>query len=406
MSENIAPWVGFFTVAGLILLAALTFFVDDEGKIQLQKQVGVEYTIRFRNAGGLLKGAQVYRDGVKVGKVIDVDVYDGTMPTARIEMLPKRFIYSNDVIQLQVSSIISSGQDIHLSTSAAGLGTPYPPGKELLSASAVSITGAVGSISGFFDDAQILIRTVQSDYDSQFKPTLVNLRESSDQLVKGDGTLHQLLYEKEFHDEALKLVRDDLRPAAGAIRETFVDVRDNDGTLHRLIYEPELYNTIIKLTEDMQAPLKQIDEAFAEVKKFTRGINEGDGVISRLISDPIWVTQINDTLVDMRKASEVLRVVFVKINEGDGVLTKLLNDEKIGQGIDNAFAALDSVSNDMKKITSRMVEGEGTLGKLLAKSEFYEEMSNLLGEVRGAVEDSREFVPVTSALSVLFGTAR
>ena len=406
MSENIAPWVGFFTVAGLILLAALTFFVDDEGKIQIQKQVGVEYTIQFRNAGGLSKGAQVYRDGVKVGKVIDVDVYDGKMPSARIEMLPKRYIYDNDVIQLQVSSIISSGQDIHLETNVAGLGKPYPPGKELLSASAVSLTGAVNSVSSFFDDAQTLIKTIQSDYDSEFKPTLVNLRESSDQLVKGDGTLHQLLYEKEFHEEALKLVRDDLRPAAGAIRETFVDVRDKDGSLHRLIYEPELYNSLIKLTEDMRAPMKQIDEAFVEVKKFTRGLNEGDGVVSKLVYDPGWVKQINDTLVDMRKAGEILRVVFEKINEGDGVLTKLLNDEKIGEGIDDALAALDSVSNDMKKITGRMVEGEGTLGKLLAKSEFYEEMSNLLGEVRGAVEDSREFVPVSSALSVLFGTAR
>ena len=406
MSERAAPWVGFFTIAGLILLAALTFFVDDEGKIQFQKKIGDVYTIRFNNAGGLSKGAQVYRDGVKVGNVLDVSVNDGRMPRAKIEMLPDRHIYDNDNIQLRVSSIISSGQDIHIETSRERLGRMRLPGDEIDCAAAVSLSGAINSVSGFFDDAHLIMKTLREDYASEFKPTLVNLRESSEQLVSGEGTLHQLLYSGEFHDEALRLVKDDLRPAASTIRDTFVDIREKDGSLHRLIYDTQLHANFNKMLEDARSPLKQMDEAFVEMRKFSRGLNEGDGVVSKLVYDPNWVKEINDTLVDMRKAGEILRVVFEKINKGDGVLTKLLNDETIGQGIDKALASLDSVSEDLRKITGRMVDGEGTLGKLLAKSEFYEEMSNLLGEVRGAVEDSREFVPVSSALSVLFGTAR
>jgi phospholipid/cholesterol/gamma-HCH transport system substrate-binding protein len=74
---------------------------------------------------------------------------------------------------------------------------------------------------------------------------------------------------------------------------------------------------------------------------------------------------------------------------------------------DDPFAAIASLVeenrenvrntiNNIQQITAKINSGQGTLGKLLNESKVHDNANDLVGDLREAVEDTREQAPITS----------
>ncbi len=163
--------------------------------------------------------------------------------------------------------------------------------------------------------------------------------------------------------------------------------------------------------------IENISQVSGDLAVITKDLRAGKGTMGRLLKD--------DSLY------ESMNAISTRLNEGKGTLGKLLQD-------DSVYANLDQISSDLRTISSRLAGGKGTMGRLLSdddqlykdlsatvaslkqisgqieKSEgslgllvnddrLYEEATQVMGEIRAAVDDFRETAPVITFSSILFG---
>lgn len=136
--------------------------------------------------------------------------------------------------------------------------------------------------------------------------------------------------------------------------------------------------------------LANLEGTMANLREITDRLQRGEGTIGRLLTQ-------DDIYNEVRKISSNLGDVAERINRGEGSLGKLLSkDDTLYRDLSDTVAALKDVAQTLSK-------GEGTLGKLAKDESMYNQVNELLGEARAAIDDLRETTPVVSFSSIFFG---
>lgn len=136
--------------------------------------------------------------------------------------------------------------------------------------------------------------------------------------------------------------------------------------------------------------LRNLEDSMANVKDITDRLKNGEGTIGRLLTED----EIYDNL---RVVSTNLAEVSDRLAKGEGTMGKLLSkDDQLYNDLSNTVASLRDVAGTMSN-------GEGTIGKLMKDDQVYNQINDLLGEVRAAVDDLRETTPIVSFSSIFFG---
>jgi len=99
----------------------------------------------------------------------------------------------------------------------------------------------------------------------------------------------------------------------------------------------------------------------------------------------------------IQAAAQAAATVRVALDEGEGLLGALVSEEN-----ELYVDFRDTVAN-VKHISGDIREQRGTVGKLIGDDTLYLEASQVVHEVRAAVDDFRETTPVTTFTSILFG---
>ncbi len=98
--------------------------------------------------------------------------------------------------------------------------------------------------------------------------------------------------------------------------------------------------------EDLMISLKSSVDNVAiitsEVAKFSSKLNNGNGALSKLISDETFANSLKATLTNLEKSSDEFARFTVKINNGKGALSKIINDEKFGAKLDSSMTNLQA----------------------------------------------------------------
>ncbi|AKJ64010.1 MlaD family protein [Kiritimatiella glycovorans] len=155
------------------------------------------------------------------------------------------------------------------------------------------------------------------------------------------------------------------------------DLREGKGTMGRLIREDTLY--------------RDLEMILADLREVSGRLRSGRGTIGKLLSE-------DDTLYrDLSEAASSLKNVAARLESGEGTLGRLIHDDG------EVYRNLDETSASLKRIAAGLERGEGTLGKLIRDEGLYNEVDQLIEELRAAVDDAREATPVTTFSSVVFG---
>jgi len=105
--------------------------------------------------------------------------------------------------------------------------------------------------------------------------------------------------------------------------------------------------------EDLMKSVKtSVDNAgiiTAQLAQFTYKMNNGEGALSRLMSDKEFANSLQNTLVNLEASTNEFSKFTNSMNHGKGILPKLVNDERLGAKLDSTMSNLESGSKGLSE---------------------------------------------------------
>jgi phospholipid/cholesterol/gamma-HCH transport system substrate-binding protein len=105
--------------------------------------------------------------------------------------------------------------------------------------------------------------------------------------------------------------------------------------------------------EDLMKSVKtSVDNAgiiTAELAKFTANMNNGDGALSKLMSDKEFANSLKNTLTNLEVSSKEFSRFTTSMNNGNGMLSKLVNDERMGIKLDSTMTNLQTGTKNLNE---------------------------------------------------------
>ena len=284
--------VGLFFLLGLALVW-VTFQTLNGGKIF--KDPGYTLIAGFESLKELKKGDEVRMAGVVIGAVEETRLAGSRRAEAVLRIDPKVEIKSDATASIVMAVLIGTNYiGIDLGTPSAAALRDGAEIKTNVTPDINSIMTDIGALGKKLDGALSSISTavngdgtkpglfqkidkIVGDNGENVTATMANIRQVSDKLNKGEGTLGKLINDPKLHDDLVATVADIKGTAAEA--KTFVasaqaivdQVKAGKGTLGALVYDETTGNEI-------KASVKNIRDVSDKLAR-------GEGTLGKLIND-------------------------------------------------------------------------------------------------------------------------
>ena len=122
--------------------------------------------------------------------------------------------------------------------------------------------------------------------------------------------------------------------SAGTITNS--PVKNNDEIISKSAIEISDVMSSLKASVDNAAIITD------QIAQLSYKMNNGDGALSKLISDQKFASSLKGTLVNLETSSREFAVFTHKMNDGKGALSKLVSDEKFGEKLDSTISNLQA----------------------------------------------------------------
>lgn len=332
--------VGAFVAMALALAGVVIFLIGKETRL-FERQV--TYHAYFENVEGLSDESPVWLGGKEVGRVDGVH-FPSKPGEKRLEVRLKLSAQHAERVRTDSVARLASLGVLGDKAVDISVGSPdaprLEPGGEIPSTAGGDLSSLMRGAAQVMEDSVAVSRTVRKAVEAYADPQVAedvaasvrSLRVLLEEVEKGEGVLHALIYDKQAGQQVRVLMADASRmarrmDAAVADVEALLDeVRHGKGTAHALIYGPEGAKALSEL---------------------------GDAA-----------GQLAGLLEDARKNPQSAVGQLVYGDAGD------------------MLANLGSAAADIKQITSMVARGEGSLGGLIKDPTVYEDLREVVGNVR------------------------
>jgi phospholipid/cholesterol/gamma-HCH transport system substrate-binding protein len=336
--------VGIFVTAALVIGGILVFVIGNRSAMFASKN---QYDAVFESVDGLRAGSPVRIAGIDVGTVEEVGFGEGgnIRVTMEIREDASAFVREGSTASIGSKGLLGD----QLVDITVGEGERLPPGstiptsEESMLASFLGETGREaegvvqnvnraseglaetlgdpqvqqdmrnivhnlevltslaqeedGTVRRLFsdpqmaDDLQAALRGLRGS-SSELNRTLRGVRRIIQEVERGDGTAHELIY----GEEGVQMLSS-LALAAGEIATILRDVRTGDNNAHELLYGDEAGNLISNLTA-----------ASADLRAIVADVRAGRGTIGGLLVDPSIYEDVKRLVGDLER-NEILRAL-------------------------------------------------------------------------------------------------
>jgi phospholipid/cholesterol/gamma-HCH transport system substrate-binding protein len=139
-------------------------------------------------------------------------------------------------------------------------------------------------------------------------------------LVRGEGTVGQLLTNRELYDQ--------FTGTMARTNAVLARVQTSRGTVGRLLDDPQLYNEMVGLVSSMNTLVTQVNTSEGTVGKLLRD--------TTLYANLVGITQGGDSLMTM-------------LTQGDGLANKLLTDQTLYDQVNKLVTDLSAILADVRE---------------------------------------------------------
>lgn len=315
-------WLGFVFFVSLVLLGFGTLLVGD-----LADLFGHKYylKIHFERVQGLRRGDDVRVEGLLFGKVKEIALSpdSGVLVTARLNQ--KIALYSDAEILVESSSVLG-GTYIGIRRGTRG------PALDLEQTLTGKSQPGLEQVGKLVDENRENLRAL-----------ITNLKDMTQALKDGQGTVGKLLKTDELHKEAV----DTIKQARETITETKGEIKKLGDNLNKLVEK----------------------------------VDKGEGPMAHLLNDKKMTQTLERTIENVEKTSANLKKITDKVESGEGTLGKLVSDKEMGEKLKRTIDNIELSSESIRKVTGKLESGEGSIGKLLQDDELYEKAKQTLDDL-------------------------
>lgn len=338
--RRLALRAGFFVALGLGMAGLVVFFIGQETRA-FERQV--MYRAYFANVQGLNDQSPVWIGGLKVGKVTGIffssDVKDPRLEV-RFQVAAR---YADRVRQDSVAQLSSLGVlgdkavDISLGTPTV---PPVEPGGALQSSAGGDLAGLLNSAGQVMENTIAISKSLRVAAEAYGDPELAR----------------------------------DLKLGIASLRALLQEVEKGDGVLHALIYDKQAGREVQALLASTSQAARRVDGAVGHLEALLREVRTGDGTAHALIYGDEGATALREL---GEAAGQLAGLIEDAKKSPNGAVHQLVYGDASGM-----FADLGSAAANLKTITSTVAKGDGTVGGLISDPTVYEDLREVLGNVK------------------------
>lgn len=390
--------LGLFVLVSLVVFLALVYFLGRQGRLFEPKY---ELTAEFTEVGGLTEGATVRLAGVQVGRVTKVRLPEAPGQKVRVTLaIARRFgdrIRADSKARIDTQGLLG---DKIVEITLGGKDTPpLKPGDVIAALDPLEVHRLVGEGAEILKNVTALSANLRAGVEAfnrtqmldDLSATLKATRQMAEQIQRGEGLFHQMIYDRDTGSALKGLVRG----GQSLVRIT-EEVERGKGWLHALIYEePQALrrlNEILAATQRLLGETERGESAAAlllsaesgraarhflqAMESLSRAVEkgrEGDNLLAALLFDP----QYKSVAEDLKNVARNFRELSERLSTGRGLLPLLLQDEGDGP-MGRAVTDFQTAVANLRTITDRLAAGEGTLGGLIEDPTVYENLAAFL----------------------------
>lgn len=292
--------LGLFVLLGIILLAYMSLRV---GQWEWFTR-GYEIKATFDSVSGLKKDVPVEIAGVEVGRVAKINLKDSKAEVT-MQISPDVFIPKGSTAVIQTKGVLGEKY--------IEIIPPQPAAAEKQAARGYIEPGGEITKTRSAADIDRLLRT---------------LGEVGEDIKRISGSLGKVIGGPEGErnlQEIMDNIRDMTRNLSAAVEENRGQLRetiDNFAAFSADLRELSAENRgrISDTLSNLSEASAQLERTMSAVERLANNVEEGKGVMGKLVSDEKAAEDIETTLASLRDISQ-------KINEGKGTLGKLVNDD-------------------------------------------------------------------------------
>ncbi len=347
MSVSTEKKVGFFFIAGLILLGVML----EMGEKWNPFVHNIPYKTYLAGMTGLKVGDSVRLAGVEVGTIKKIGL-EGDRVRIDFEVKPGTVIRSDSVATLRMTNLLG-GQFLGLSfgTSTAPL---LPEGSSVKSRDVANIDVIVDNVSDLTKDAKVFI---------------ADLNKNQNEIM---GKLSSILDEN----------RGSIKGTLTNINQITAKFDHGEGSMALLLNDRALYANASEMTSNL--------------KNISGRIERGEGSLGKLMSDDALYNNAKGAIAGLNDGAREFQQIVAKVNKGEGSLGKLVNDDAL-------YLEARDASKNVKEIAAKINNGEGTMGKLVNDDKLYMEATAALKKTEKAMDGLADSGPI-SVLGSIIGT--
>ncbi|GMU61376.1 MAG: hypothetical protein AMXMBFR34_31390 [Myxococcaceae bacterium] len=326
--KRIVVRAGLFVALGLGLAAIVVFLI---GKERMLFEKELTYRGAFENVDGLALDSPVRLGGLQVGRVTSISFADDLKDQRIIVRMEVSQRFSERIRADSVARVTGRGvlgdKAIDIS-----LGSPGKPviadGGEIPTGSSGDLSSLLKATGEMVDNAVNITRDLRSGVQTYAGPEVRDdvvaivkaTRSVLSEIESGKGALHALIYDRKTSDDLKALLARaadtaaKLDAAAEKVDGLLADVKNGQGSLHALIYDQKIAQSIVELGEAADEVSTLIHDA-----KTSR-----DGAVYQLVYG-----DARSVMGDLGRAAADVKAITQKVRAGEGSLGGLINDPTV-----------------------------------------------------------------------------
>jgi phospholipid/cholesterol/gamma-HCH transport system substrate-binding protein len=142
--------------------------------------------------------------------------------------------------------------------------------------------------------------------------------------------------------------------------------------------------------DDIMASLKtNVDNAAiisTQLAEFTYKMNNGNGLLSKVMDDNAFANSLETTLTNLRGSSEQFSKFAVMMNNNKGAMATLMTDEVLAKNIKQTVANLQTSSDEFVSFSAKMNSSKGALSRLVTDEKVGNTLDKTLINLQGATQ--------------------
>jgi phospholipid/cholesterol/gamma-HCH transport system substrate-binding protein len=164
---------------------------------------------------------------------------------------------------------------------------------------------------------------------------------------------------------------DDIKGSVSDVHQMLDAIVRGDGTIHRLFFDKTEADRIQDLIARADESSARLNSVLADVNEMAAQVREGPGIAHALIYDGELSAHAAGSLAELHEDLRAIR-------EGNGLAHALVYGDSSSQHV---MSNVNAMSDDLRAIVSGIREGKGTIGALLVDPTIYEDLKAAVGNV-------------------------